>query len=98
MNCHFCGDRLELVQQFAYLVETQTVDNPAMLAAIRRLPHDHGRPLASCRACTADAPRREIAGAIGRFHAGSHTSGKLLWFSAVLLLGLAFVGREECVK
>jgi hypothetical protein len=51
IRCRFCGDELDLCQQFAYLVELQTVNNPVMLRAIRRLPHAGGVPLRCCKVC-----------------------------------------------
>lgn len=60
MHCRLCRDELDLAQQFAYLVEAQTVDNPVMLAAIRRLPHAGGRPLRVCRGCQAGLEQRQV--------------------------------------
>jgi hypothetical protein len=49
--CQFCRVALDPAQEFAYHVEAQTVGNPTMLAAIRRLPYANGRPLRVCREC-----------------------------------------------
>ena len=49
--CQFCRSALDPAQEFTFLVESQTVGNPTMLAAIRRLPHANGRPLRVCRDC-----------------------------------------------
>ena len=62
MPCQFCRHELDLAQQFRYLVEAQTVDNPVMMAAIRRLPHTHGRPLRCCRGCQTVIERKAVAG------------------------------------
>jgi hypothetical protein len=64
MPCQFCRGELDLAQQFRYLVEAQTVDDPVMMAAIRRLPHAHGRPLRCCRGCQTAIERKAI---VGRF-------------------------------
>lgn len=51
--CARCSAPLEPVQQFRFLVETATLDEPAHLARIRRLPAANGRPLPVCKACQA---------------------------------------------
>ncbi len=51
LSCRVCGSELDPAQEFAYHVELMTADNPAMLAAIRRLPHANGKPLRVCRKC-----------------------------------------------
>ena len=64
--CQFCRTELDPAQEFTFLVESLTVDNPAMLATIRKLPHTNGRPLRVCRGCetrvacraAATSPRR----------------------------------------
>lgn len=61
LACQFCRTELDLAQQFRFLVEAQTVDNPVMLAAIRRLPHAHGRPLRCCRGCQSAIERKAVA-------------------------------------
>lgn len=60
MRCQFCRSDLDPAQQFRYLVEAQTVNDPVMMAAIRRLPHAHGRPLRCCRGCQSAIERKEI--------------------------------------
>src|SRR4051794_2463013 len=61
MPCQFCRTDLDLAQQFRYLVEAQTVNDPVMMTAIRRLPHAHGRPLRCCRGCQAAIERKALA-------------------------------------
>jgi hypothetical protein len=60
IRCRFCGDELDLGQQFAYLVELQTVSNPVMLKAIRRLPHAGGVPLRCCKGCQAGIEQKKF--------------------------------------
>ena len=50
-RCACCDGRLEPVQQLRYLVETDTLDNPAYLSRIRALPAVNGKPLPVCKAC-----------------------------------------------
>ena len=95
MNCHFCDRVLSLAKHFAYLVESQTIDNPAMLAAIRRMPHDRGRPLPACGQCDTAVPVRAVRQPVNRLHADRPAGPGLLWFSAVLLIGLALAGRDD---
>jgi hypothetical protein len=49
--CRFCAGPLEPVQEFRFLVETATLDEPAHLSRIRALPSAAGRPLAVCKGC-----------------------------------------------
>jgi hypothetical protein len=55
---------VEPARVFAYLVESDTRDDPALLAAIRTLPQVDGAPLLVCRPCESRlraglaAPRR----------------------------------------
>ena len=50
-TCVRCKADLEPVQQLAFLVETDTLDEPAYLSVIRRLPTFKGRPVPVCKAC-----------------------------------------------
>ena len=51
-RCQFCNDKLEPAQELRYLVETDTLGEPAHLARIRRLPASaDGKPLRVCQAC-----------------------------------------------
>ncbi|HEX4609205.1 MAG TPA: hypothetical protein VH092_13465 [Urbifossiella sp.] len=61
-RCQFCATPLEPVQEFRYLVETATADDPVHLARIRGLPHAGGRPLRVCKGC-----QGEIVSHPGRF-------------------------------
>jgi hypothetical protein len=64
--CACCNAPLEPVQEFRILVESETLDNPAFLAAIRRMPAANGRPLPVCASCQAklSAPRPVRAGVV----------------------------------
>jgi hypothetical protein len=50
-HCVRCLGPLEPAQQFRFLVETDTLDNPVHLARIRALPSANGKPLPVCKAC-----------------------------------------------
>lgn len=53
-SCQFCAGKLEPAQEFRFLVETETLDNPVHLDRIRHLPATaDGRPLRVCKACQA---------------------------------------------
>ncbi|HUR55746.1 MAG TPA: hypothetical protein VMZ71_16535 [Gemmataceae bacterium] len=62
--CACCNAPLEPAQEFRFLVESETLDAPAYLAAIRRMPAANGRPVPVCEACQAKlaAPRLVRAG------------------------------------
>lgn len=49
--CACCAAPLEPVQELRYLVESETLDQPAYLESIRRMPSAGGRPVAVCAAC-----------------------------------------------
>lgn len=49
--CWCCKGLLEPAQQLRFLVETDTLDEPAHLERIRTLPSIKGRPVPVCRAC-----------------------------------------------
>ncbi|HVL11204.1 MAG TPA: hypothetical protein VM529_01475 [Gemmata sp.] len=50
--CVCCRRSLEPAQELRFLVETATLDDPAYLAGIRRLPANRaGRPVPVCSAC-----------------------------------------------
>lgn len=51
--CWCCKGPLEPAQQLRFLVETDTLDDPAYLAQIRALPALNGRPIPVCKACQA---------------------------------------------
>jgi hypothetical protein len=51
-HCQFCAGKLEPAQEFRFLVETDTLDNPTHLNRIRHLPAAaDGRPLRVCQSC-----------------------------------------------
>ncbi len=52
-RCVRCKGPLEPVQHLRFLVETDTLDDPAHLARIRTLPSAGGKPLPVCKACQA---------------------------------------------
>lgn len=51
VSCYCCRGPLEPVQQLRFLVETDTLNEPAHLARIRVLPSISGKPLPVCKAC-----------------------------------------------
>jgi len=62
--CACCAHQIELVQEFRFLVESDTLDNPIHLERIRRLPSANGRPVPVCKACQTlveSAPLRPLA-------------------------------------
>lgn len=90
-RCSCCTGQLEPAQQLRFLVETDTLDNPAYLARIRALPSRNGRPLPVCKACQAKLEenprppakrptRPSLIGALGVLSVG-------------LLLGSVFASR-----
>lgn len=50
-RCACCSGQLEPAQQLRFLVETASLDDPAYLAGIRRMPFAKGRPVPVCKAC-----------------------------------------------
>ena len=86
-RCACCDGQLEPAQQFRFLVETATLDNPEHLARIRVLPAVNGKPIPVCRACQTRieaAPPRPLA---------SGLLGALGALSVGLLLGGFFTAR-----
>ncbi|AWM39034.1 hypothetical protein GobsT_26970 [Gemmata obscuriglobus] len=61
--CWCCKGPLEPAQQLRFLVETDTLDEPAYLEQIRALPSINGRPVPVCRECHT---RLEAAPRLGR--------------------------------
>jgi hypothetical protein len=51
--CACCNGQLEPAQQLRFLVETDSLDNPAFLTRIRMLPSRNGKPVPVCGACQA---------------------------------------------
>lgn len=51
--CWCCKGPLEPAQQLRFLVETDTLNDPAHLERIRVLPSINGRPIPVCKACQA---------------------------------------------
>jgi hypothetical protein len=88
MCCQFCRAEMDLAQQFRYLVETQTVNNPVMLAAIRSLPHAGGRPLRVCKPCQTDIESERVT--VHDLNARARRMAAR--GSQVLLLAVAVVG------
>lgn len=75
---------MDLAQQFAYLVEVQTVSNPVMMAAIRRLPHCDGTPLRVCKRCQSGIEqRRYVVRNVNPAHRLLHSGGPFLMIAAV---------------
>ncbi len=50
-HCQLCGNALEPVQQFRYLVEAANEHGPAVREGLRKLPTVNGRPLRVCKGC-----------------------------------------------
>lgn len=92
-RCQFCAAPLDPAQEFRFLVESQTLANPGMLARIRRLPATaDGRPLRVCGGCQAavEARARVVRAAARPFRAGVLAAAGLL--SAGWFLGVVFGG------
>jgi len=53
IECQLCYSELEPAQALRFLVETENLDNPGVLEAIRHLPSVRGRPLCVCKRCQA---------------------------------------------
>ena len=92
-RCQFCSNPLEPAQELRYLVETATLDEPAVLDRIRTLPAAAGRPLRVCGGC-----QREMAAHPARFRAAlevaafrSEVRGGLLAAAGLLSLGFLFL-------
>jgi hypothetical protein len=83
-----CDDKLEPAQQLRFLVETDSLDQPAFLALIRRLPAINGRPLPVCESCqrsiAANPLRFRAAVEHQRFRAGVLTACGLLSVGLIL--------------
>jgi len=89
-RCQFCARTLEPAQEFRYLVETETLDDPTHLARIRRLPAAaDGRPLRVCAGCQAAIAARPPGGRPApRSRSGLFTAVgvfSLGWFLTTLL-------------
>ena len=91
INCQSCRAELDVAQQFAFLVEAQTVDAPVMLSAIRRLPHAAGRPLRVCRGCQAGIERARSAVVHGAHPRRPAPKGRQALLTAVAVVGLCAV-------
>lgn len=79
--CRCCRGPLEPAQQLRFLVETDTLDDPAYLARIRTLPAANGKPVPVCFGCQsrlqANGPAasrppvaRNLLGALGALSVG----------------------------
>ena len=60
-RCACCEGPLDPAQQLRFLVETDNLDNPGVLARIRALPAVGGRPLPVCKACQSKLEAHAIA-------------------------------------
>ncbi|MDB5313376.1 MAG: hypothetical protein JWO38_7578 [Gemmataceae bacterium] len=59
--CQFCAGKLEPAQEFRFLVETETLDDPVHLNRIRQLPATTGgRPLRVCKSCQKTMERHPV--------------------------------------
>jgi hypothetical protein len=87
--CQCCRSELEPARILAYLVESETRDNPTMLAAIRTLPQVDGAPLLVCRSCESRLRTARQQSAPKR---GTHL---LLAGSFALMLGIAFASFRD---
>ena len=95
--CQFCTRPLEPAQELRFLVETESLGEPAQLNRIRRLPATHdGKPLRVCRECQHQIERNpvrfrsEVERAHGRkqMRMGLMTAFGVLsagWFLSVLI-------------
>lgn len=89
-RCACCDGVLEPAQQLRFLVETDTLDDPAHLARIRALPSVNGRPVPVCSACQPEVEARPAL--LRRPRAGS-MFGLIGALSVGLLLGGLFTSR-----
>jgi hypothetical protein len=96
LPCRFCRTPLDAAQAFAYHVETATLDNPPMLAVIRRLPHKGGTPLRCCRRCQADIEqaRAEVRDTSATARRAGRAAGALL-FATVFMLGAGVTTAKQ---
>ena len=89
--CACCRGSLEPAQKLRFLVETASLDDPAYLACIRRMPADRrGRPVPVCSECqrlveSAPRPARRRLVPPGIFAAAGILS--VGWLLHTLLLG-----------
>ncbi len=88
-SCQCCRSELDPARIFAYLVETDTRDNPTMLAAIRTLPQVDGAPLLVCRPCESRLRAARAASAPKR------RTRVLVAGGFALVLGFAFASFRE---
>jgi hypothetical protein len=76
-----------LVQEFRFLVESETLDNPVHLARIRQLPAANGRPVPVCKACQTLVESAPIAPIVR-----SNTRPHSLRVGVLATIGLLSVG------
>lgn len=91
-RCSCCKGPLEPAQQLRFLVETDTLDDPAYLARIRVLPAVNGKPVPVCKACqtrieTAPRPSASRTGVLR-----PPLARKLLGALGALSVGLLLTG------
>ena len=92
-RCQFCAAPLEPVQEFRYLVETATTDEPVHLARIRALPSNNGRPLRVCKGCQGEMRAHPVRYRLALERAGFRREVRsgVLAAAGLLSLGLFFV-------
>lgn len=61
LPCEYCRAALDLAQQFAYHVESESAGDPKQPGLPRRLPWAGGRPLRVCRRCQSAFVNRKAA-------------------------------------
>lgn len=100
-HCQFCAGKLEPAQEFRFLVETDTLDDPAHLARIRRLPATPaGKPLRVCGTCQTalEARPRHFRLAVERAHVQRQLRSGMVAAVGILSVGwlmTAFLGTPR---
>ena len=96
-HCQFCAGTLEPAQEFRFLVESETLDDPVHLNRIRQLPATAGgKPLRVCKSCQAAMARypEQFRSAVDKayarqqFRAGMFAAVGILsasWFLSMVL-------------
>lgn len=90
-RCQFCSQKLEPVQEFRFLVETETLDNPTHLNRIRQLPATvNGKPLRVCHSCQTAMERQpaRFRVAVERAHVRQQLRVGVLAAFGILSFGL----------
>ena len=91
-SCAYCNGQLEPAQQLRFLVEADSLDNPAFLACIRRMPSVNGKPVPVCSACQTKIEELRLERAANGVKKTPRPVAKAPISLAVGLLGVLSVG------